>query len=292
MVSIPDRLLDLPFVEVLFADSQVVCLAKEVTKPFENRPSYVSKHAVSVVLAGKQRIADEEGQVIHLAPGDVGIIKKGIYTVTDLLPDEGGAFRSFHFYFAESVLDRILTFRTGKGSGIIEQAPLLSMHPGIDLSLFWQELKQWQARIPQLDGAFFEERIFGFFQLLASTQPAERLWDHLRGFQQLQPKGLLQFLEANYDKPFTIEDYAYLSGRSISTFRREFKTKFGQTPRRWIINRRLQKAQEYLQVNGYSVSQAALAVGYEHTSHFIAAYKKHFGHTPGQRGDLEQTQLS
>ncbi|MEM1220730.1 MAG: AraC family transcriptional regulator, partial [Bacteroidota bacterium] len=172
------------------------------------------------------------------------------------------------------------------------QFPLLALRPEIDLAVFWQELKQWQERLPHLDGAFFEERIFGFFQLLASAQPTVRLWDHLRGFQELQPKGLLQFLEANYDKPFTIEDYAYLSGRSVSTFRREFKAKFGQTPRRWIIARRLQKAQEYLTEKEYSVSQAALAVGYEHTSHFIAAYKKHFGYTPGQRGDLGQIPLS
>ena len=37
-------------------------------------------------------------------------------------------------------------------------------------------------------------------------------------------------MERNFDKPLTIEDYAYLTGRSESTFRREFKIKYGVYP--------------------------------------------------------------
>ena len=40
-------------------------------------------------------------------------------------------------------------------------------------------------------------------------------------------------MEKNFDKPLKIEDYAYLTGRSLSTFRRDFKSYFEITPQKW-----------------------------------------------------------
>lgn len=87
---------------------------------------------------------------------------------------------------------------------------------------------------------------------------------------------------ANYSKPLSIEDYAYLSGRSLSTFRRDFVNQFGVSPKQWLIEKRLDRAHELLSANHTSVSHVALEVGYENISHFIKAFHKRYAISPKQ----------
>lgn len=89
-------------------------------------------------------------------------------------------------------------------------------------------------------------------------------------------------MEENFDKPLDIEDYAYLTGRSISTFRRDFKSKYTISPKKWLIEKRLEKASLLLKGKNDSVTSIALQVGYENTSHFIKAFQKEFNISPKQ----------
>ena len=88
---------------------------------------------------------------------------------------------------------------------------------------------------------------------------------------------------ANYTKPLGIEDYAYLTGRSLSSFRRDFKSRFGVSPKQWLIDNRLEKAKEILQADGKAtIIGVALQVGYENIPHFIKAFHRKFEITPKQ----------
>ena len=83
----------------------------------------------------------------------------------------------------------------------------------------------------------------------------------------------------HYDKNLTISDYASLSGRSLSTFNREFKKKYNKTPKQWLIEKKMQKAHTYLNT-GQNVTNTAFALGYQNVSHFIRAYKSVYEQTP------------
>ncbi|MBL4673950.1 MAG: helix-turn-helix transcriptional regulator, partial [Arenicella sp.] len=84
----------------------------------------------------------------------------------------------------------------------------------------------------------------------------------------------------NYLSNLKISDYAILTGRSDSTFNRDFKRLFGTTPKKWLITKRLSKSHQLLCNTELNVTQVAIEVGYENVSHFIAAYKKTYGVTP------------
>ena len=86
----------------------------------------------------------------------------------------------------------------------------------------------------------------------------------------------------HFEKPLDIADYAYLTGRSISTFQRDFKSKFASSPKQWLIEKRLQKAAQLLKQTSASVTEIALKVGYDNVSHFIKAFNKKYGNSPKQ----------
>ena len=54
-------------------------------------------------------------------------------------------------------------------------------------------------------------------------------------------------VEENYTSPITLEELAYLSGRSLSSFKRDFQSIYGETPAKWIREKRLSKARQILQ---------------------------------------------
>lgn len=92
---------------------------------------------------------------------------------------------------------------------------------------------------------------------------------------------LSDFMEKNYKCDMSMSEFAKASGRSLSTFKRDFKQISVLSPERWLTDRRLRAAHELLK-RGRRVSDACFDVGFKNVSHFSAIFKKKFGLTPGQ----------
>jgi len=80
--------------------------------------------------------------------------------------------------------------------------------------------------------------------------------------------------------PLTLEDYARLSNRSLSSFKRAFKQKTGQTPGNWILDHRLEHARMLVQGTGKTISEIGAESGFNNASSFIRSYRTRFGLTP------------
>lgn len=98
---------------------------------------------------------------------------------------------------------------------------------------------------------------------------------------QTKKINLADFMEKNYKCDMSMSEFARASGRSLSTFKRDFKQMSTLSPERWLTDRRLRAAYELLK-RGRRVSDACFDVGFKNVSHFSAIFKKKFGHTPGQ----------
>ncbi|HCO66278.1 MAG TPA: AraC family transcriptional regulator [Dysgonomonas sp.] len=91
---------------------------------------------------------------------------------------------------------------------------------------------------------------------------------------------ILDFMEENYMYDLTIEDIAHYTGRSLATFKRDFKKLTLVSPQKWLMNKRLEVANDKIRNENKKISDVYLEVGFKNLSHFSAAYKKHFGHNP------------
>lgn len=92
---------------------------------------------------------------------------------------------------------------------------------------------------------------------------------------------LPQFMEQNYKCDLSVEDFAHYTGRSLSTFKKDFAKAFGGiTPSRWIVKRRLEEAKRLMGDFGKKATDVYLDVGFKSLSHFSTAFKKEFGITP------------
>lgn len=90
-----------------------------------------------------------------------------------------------------------------------------------------------------------------------------------------------EFLDANLDRPLTLDGVARHAGMSVSALQRLFRAEHGQTVFDYVRLRRLQRARDALERQGATVGQAAFIAGYSNTSNFSTAFRRAFGTTPG-----------
>jgi len=291
MLIVPDKLLRQPSIEVYVHTPRFTYLKKNLRQSLEGRESYVSMHAITMVWEGRQIIRSEEGERLDIRPGQFALVKKGIYTITDLIAPSKGCFTSFLLYFEDKFLEEWL--KQGAASSPISHNPrpkdLWAFETPPYMDIYWKSMDLLARDYGDEGVELAEIKARELFAILQAAHPT--FYKKVQALSQAKPKSLKEFMERNYDKSLSIEDYAYLSGRSESTFRREFKNKFDITPRRWIIQRRMKKALDLLQRTDWEVGRIAGAVGYENTSHFINEFKKRYGYTPSQFSPLHKLQL-
>lgn len=94
------------------------------------------------------------------------------------------------------------------------------------------------------------------------------------------------FMNMNYIFNINIQRFAYLTGRSLSAFKRDFKAIFHETPGRWLVRKRLEEAYFLMDIKGKKPSEFYLDLGFETLQHFSFAFKRLYKMTP--RKFLEQ----
>ena len=87
-------------------------------------------------------------------------------------------------------------------------------------------------------------------------------------------------VEENFMSPLKLEDLAYLSGRSLASFKRDFNTIYKVSPAQYIKEKRLTKAKELLVSTDWPINEICYSIGFENISHFSRAFKVFSGKSP------------
>ena len=88
------------------------------------------------------------------------------------------------------------------------------------------------------------------------------------------------FIEERLAEDLSIADMAAVVHMSQFHFARAFKTATGESPHRYLTQRRMEQAKVLLSVTRLSVAEVAYRVGFYNTSHFTAQFRKATGTTP------------
>lgn len=102
----------------------------------------------------------------------------------------------------------------------------------------------------------------------------------LANFEEPGKIDLAGYMEKNFMFNLPIEKFGYLTGRSITTFKRDFKKAFQTTPQRWLTQKRLELAHYQLVEKRKKPIDVCYEVGFENLSHFSYIFKKQFGYGP------------
>ena len=90
-----------------------------------------------------------------------------------------------------------------------------------------------------------------------------------------------EVVKAHLFDDISVSELAYLCHMSESTFKREFKKHYNDSPAHYIRIKKLEKAKELLGL-GHKVSETAFQSGFNDLAHFSKLFKDYFGFPPSK----------
>lgn len=123
----------------------------------------------------------------------------------------------------------------------------------------------------------------------SKTSPSALARDHSRAASHscLPLQGVVDFIDVHLGDQLSLAKLAALGGLSIWRFATVFRTFTGEPPQRYVLHRRIERAQLMLR-QGMSPSRVALETGFYDQSHLYRHFKRHCGMTPGQYAGLAE----
>ena len=103
----------------------------------------------------------------------------------------------------------------------------------------------------------------------------------LTGKFQVISKGII-YLEENEELDKSVRDIAAMCNVSEIYFRKLFKEYSGLTPVQFKLNKKIERARQYLVYEGKSVRETAEALGFSEVAYFCRIFKEKTGITPGE----------
>ena len=137
-----------------------------------------------------------------------------------------------------------------------------------------------------------------FYRELCSTYLMELLLHYLRatgcGVEEPSPELVdrklmgdwivqqaAQFIRDHHAGECSLTHISRLVGRSDRHVRQHFKDVLGISPRRYLLQYRIQKAQQFIEFSDYAFKEIAEKVGFKTVHHFARAFHEVCGETPG-----------
>ncbi len=242
----------------------------------------VQDHTFICLVAGSMLVYDGSQQY-KLVPGDYGVARRNhLARYTKQAYD--GDFRKIYISFEQRFLKE---FNETYKYSLKERPELSDSIIKLDgnkfIDNFIQSLMPYFDEKGIIDGVFLDIKRRELLVVLLETNPL--LADILFDFNDPGKINLEDFMNRNFKFNVTLDRFAFLTGRSLSTFKRDFKKKFNMSPGHWLIRRRLEEAYFLIMEKNKKPSDIYLDLGFEDFSHFSFAFKKKYGASPGKIKD-------
>ena len=195
-------------------------------------------------------------------------------------PPPNGEFKSLSIYLNQQILRDFSREYLSQANHKDHDRPILTIQLNPLLKSFMDSLMIYQNTDNLKNPDLIDLKIKELLILLLQADP--ELKNVLFDFTEPYKIDLEAFMNKNFHFNVHLERFAYLSGRSLASFKRDFEKTFGQTPGKWIQQKRLKEAYYLITSKGRTASDVYLDLGFEDLSHFSFAFKKQFGMSPSK----------
>lgn len=194
--------------------------------------------------------------------------------------EDNGAFEKVVVVFDEAFLKQFQQKHQIRRNGIAAKGAFYELTKTNLVPNFIRSLMPYYNGAHKIDEAFDQVKREELLLILLQTNP--ELVNILFDFGIPEKIDLEAFMNRNYKFNVGMERFAYLTGRSLSSFKRDFVKIFAETPSRWLIKKRLKEAHFLINRKQQKPNDIYLDLGFEDLSHFSFAFKKLFGYAPSQ----------
>lgn len=245
------------------------------------REIHTLSHAIVYMVDGICELEDTDGNEYKIENDEILFASRESLFSSNF-KKTSSSIKAYNFFFNSDIVFKFLEERkTYNHSNSLSKIDILSKFVSSkNIKLFIHSLDKFDFNLPNNE-KLLELKLLELLYLLEENQVNNIVETMILAESFKGKKNLKLFMYKHYNKNFSIIDLAQLSGRSLSTFNRDFKKIFNTTPKKWIIKKKMKKAKKML-INGLSVTDCAFELGYNNISNFIKVYKYIYNITPKQ----------
>jgi AraC-like DNA-binding protein len=242
---------------------------------------FVADHILSYLVSGALTITDARQQYTF-GEGDCMFIRRNQLASYTKQPRPNGEYKTISIYFDQATLREL-----GAAYGYASRHPasregIVRLKNHRVYKGFMDSLLPYLEADPLKDPALMALKRKEALLTLLKVNP--ELEDVLFDFSAPGKIDLEGFMQKNFRFKAGLSQFAYLTGRSLATFKRDFEKVFNTSPGRWLVQRRLEEAYHQIREGGKRPSEVYYELGFEDFSHFSYAFRQAFGQPPSRIG--------
>jgi len=237
---------------------------------------FLEDHLLLVVLQGSYTIR-YNNQEHQLQSNQMVVLKKAIaveYTKTG----NAGVCEYMMFFLKDDLLKEFALMSERGVKTMKEMTPISIKSISPPFSAFIASLKPHLKSSDAVDKGLIKVKMLESLYGLAAMD--ENLMLQILQLTKQVRSSITTVKESNYLNPVSVTDLAYLSGRSLSAFKRDFRAIYNTSPSKWLRERKLLKAKALLMTTSMSITDICYGTGFENVAHFSRVFKKFHGLSP------------
>lgn len=256
---------------LLFVEFQ--CIPGDLRSTFWSQHNYLA-----FIQSGTKTWITPDGE-FPVKVGDAIFCKKGAHLIKNYYEEQFCALIFFipDDFITQVIIESELMPRNSEG-----KSSVIKLEVDLSLKIYFESMISYFLHqhnpSKHLLKIKFRELIL---QVITGTINGE-LTDYFFSLAKQEKANLKQVMMENYLYRLRQQDYAKLTHRSVSSFKRDFRLAFGTTLNKWLTEMRLKYARMRLVTTEENINEVAYRSGFETTSHFIRCFKKHYGLPPQQ----------
>ncbi len=242
---------------------------------------WTKSHLITFVISGKKDWFTPNGSY-NLKSGDAIFIKKGVYTTKQYIEEDYCVMLFFmnDKFIRDFIRENELCYTEAQvepsSDGVVKIDTDNSFNTLVE-SIF-QYLTMNQSIPQKLIELKFKELIFN----IALNKKNHGFKKLLLEISNSGKSNIEQIMNSNFQYDLPISGFAKLSGRSLSSYKRDFKEYFGTTPSKWLMIKRLEYSKMLLDSSRMNINEICYESGFKNTSHYIKSFKSKYKLTPNQ----------
>ncbi|RFS19394.1 AraC family transcriptional regulator [Chitinophaga silvatica] len=236
---------------------------------------FIKEHGISFIVSGEMEAYD--GNTKHLyRKGDVVLYRKNALIRFVKYPGHDG-FEAISVILEKNLLKEFAE-RHEIHSDKNPKESLFKVEPDELISSYFTGLETWFGNKISIELANIK-KIEIIHLLLRNNKALKNVLFH---FGMPGKIDLEAFMNTNFRFNVPLTQLAFLTGRSLATFKRDFEKLFQTSPNKWIQQKRLTEAHYLLEHKKMKAKDVYLEIGFETLSHFSYAFKNRYGINPSQ----------
>jgi AraC-like DNA-binding protein len=239
---------------------------------------YFPDHALGIMLSGESHYFSNEGTFI-MKEGTVCLMRRNqLFKKLKKTGRNGEPPSLISIFLDQDVLNRYAVENDIRNQNVYKGKAMIDLTGNRFLKAYFDSLLPYSSNPNKYTPKIAELKTFEAIELL--LQADDVFQSFLFDFSEPHKIDLETYMNHHYKYNIPLSSFAKLTGRSLSTFKRDFTHIFGTTPEKWLQHKRLEQAHYLISKHSQRPSEVYLEVGFENLSHFSFAFKKHFGLTP------------